>query len=795
MTGRWLDRGTFLRGAIAGALAAVLRRGGAHADARAAALAAPDALAASDRVADPPAGVTRTWVGREFWANRIQDWRAARGRIECIEAPVGIGPRTLAVLTREIVAGDGAATLTVRTGMLAAGSGFAGFLVGAGGGALDPRAAALVGPASGAGGGLLCVYGADGRCRFREHTSERDQFALREIPASGSSGPAPQRRVGDEVELRLEIRPQQRRGLFTLHLFALHAQTGAVRHAASLSGVAGRRLLGGVSLVSYAGRNRTGTRHWFRGLATGGAKVGVRPARAVGPILGTLYSLDGSVLKLTAQLMPLGAGEPRRLRLDWRAPGGAWQIGPTAGADATGAATFRVPGWDASRAWDYRVALAPGSAVTATYEGRIRREPTGDLVVGVVNCTIHSFRPLDRPSSGEARLPGSSPLGLYTDRNLRFPYAPLVGSLAEHDPDILAVLGDQFYETRPTSRLTSPAPTLDAFGKYALWLWAFRGLTRDRPTIVLLDDHDVYQGNLWGHGGQPAPGAVSNRGGYVRSPAFVNAMQRMQAGHNPDPYDPRPAGQGIRVLFGSFRYGGVSFAMLEDRKFKSGDADGRTASGAPYPADEATLLGARQEAFLAAWAQDGPGPRVCLTQSLYACLQTTPAGKPAVDYDSNGYPAAGRRRALRLLAAAHALVVSGDQHLGSVVRHRVDGERGPVQYTVPAAGSSFQRWFEPARRLRDPAGTPHTGEFTDAFGNELRVLAVANPRVSFARFRAAYPGGRQLLGDPALKRDGYGIVRVERSAGRFVLECFPPGAGPGGKQHPGWPVTVSFAGA
>ena len=41
-------------------------------------------------------------------------------------------------------------------------------------------------------------------------------------------------------------------------------------------------------------------------------QVARRPERAEGPVLGTLYTLNGSVLKLTAQLFPVGDGDPRR---------------------------------------------------------------------------------------------------------------------------------------------------------------------------------------------------------------------------------------------------------------------------------------------------------------------------------------------------------------------------------------------------------------------------------------------------------------------------------------------------
>ena len=54
---------------------------------------------------------------------------------------------------------------------------------------------------------------------------------------------------------------------------------------------------------------------------------------------------------------------------------------------------------------------------------------------------------------------------------------------------------------------------------------------------------------------------------------WVNAVQRTQSGHLPDPVDPEPCPSGIEVYFTELRYGGASFAIIEDRKFKTGPAD------------------------------------------------------------------------------------------------------------------------------------------------------------------------------------------------------------------------------
>lgn len=321
-------------------------------------------------------------------------------------------------------------------------------------------------------------------------------------------------------------------------------------------------------------------------------------------------------------------------------------------------------------------------------------------------------------------------------------------------------------------------------------MWAFRDLTRDTPAVVLVDDHDVYHGNVWGNGGRAAPGGDQNRGGYVCAPAFVNLVQRTQCAHDPDPYDPTPVEQNIGVYYASFRYGGVSFAILEDRKFKTAPLQGED-----LDVHEAELLGSRQERFLEAWAREPAEARVCLTQTLFACVQTSPSGRPLLDFDSNGYPKPGRDRAIALMRQAGALALAGDQHLASVVRHGLDSfTDGVVQFTGPAGGTSWQRWFEPREPLPNARG-PNTGDFTDGFGNRLRVLAVANPKVTFAEYRRHRPGRPQDLADRHLKSEGYGIVRVDRRARQYILECWPwdvDPAAPGARQFEGWPYRLSF---
>ena len=100
-------------------------------------------------------------------------------------------------------------------------------------------------------------------------------------------------------------------------------------------------------------------------------------------------------------------------------------------------------------------------------------------------------------------------------------------------PDLLFFSGDQVYDHR---------------NHLAMWIKFGREygeMVRDIPTITIPDDHDVGQANLWGAGGKPTPAGASgidaqDGGGYKMSTAFVNMVQRTQANHLPDPYDPTP---------------------------------------------------------------------------------------------------------------------------------------------------------------------------------------------------------------------------------------------------------------
>jgi alkaline phosphatase D len=729
------------------------------------------------------------WLGRDWWGNRLQDWQLRDGRLFCVAALGNRLGRTVSALTWDVT--RPAVVLRVRTGTITAGKGFSGFVVGTGRQGDDWRSRVLVGAASGEGGGILATYEADGAVRFREHTDEVHQHLFAEMPSEKRRYGGP-RRTDEDVTLQLTVR-RGNGGPVDLLLRALDTSRGTVLASARMQLSDHRAVRGGIGLMS-SDRSSSGARYWFSDFRAEGAGALRLPERGLGPVVGTLFSVSECGLKMTAQLMPLDPDTPVSGSLQLVAPTGDWETVASSTLGPGYTLTFRVPDWDATTARAYRVVLRglQGSA----YTGAVPAEPRGrELTVAHLSCVKAAHRPLDKPSGNRLRLAEESRLGLYTSDNVWFPHDRLAGAMAAHRPDLLVAHGDQVYQNSPTE-VDHSHLLLDFLYKYVLWLWSFRELTRCTPSVVLTDDHDVYQANLWGAGGIAARDGDPRSGGYLRTPEWVNVMQQMVSGHNPDPVDPTPVEQQIGVNYGSFVYGGAGFAFLEDRKFKSAPTTQTT--------DESTLqlLGERQEAFLAAWSGERVEmPKVVLTQTSFACLETDETGSACRDEDSNGWPVPGRDRALRLIRSAGALLVCGDQHIGVLARHGIDRSTqptephfdGPLQFTVPAGCASFQRWFEPGE-LPGRGAEMHTGDWVDGFDNPVRVLAVVQPSITRAHFRTVHRGGSDL-GDRRLKREGYGIVRIDPVQRHFVLECWPwnidPRA-PGAVPYAGFPVAAPF---
>lgn len=479
-----------------------------------------------------------------------------------------------------------------------------------------------------------------------------------------------------------------------------------------------------------------------------------------------IYTHDHGVLKMSAQLFPLMPDEPKEVRLEFQQPDGGWKETAVQTVVVPGwSAHFRIENWDNTKDVAYRVRHGE----EAQFQGLIRKDPIEKETIVIGNLSCNS-----------SRTPGSRP--------------NIIENLKQLDPDILFFAGDQSYHH-----------TQHTYG----WLefgMQFRDVLKDRPVVAIPDDHDVGQANIWGEGGIQATNSSGPSGGYFYPARYVNMVQRCQTWHLPDPHDATPIKRDIGVYYTNLVVGGIDFAIIEDRKFKSGP-EGKIPRMGPRPdhindpsydrtavdLPKLKLLGDRQLNFLNNWSSDWTGAQMkCVLSQTAFCGAVhlhgnRENGRLLADLDSNAWPQTGRNKALTEIRRAWAPHLCGDQHLSVVVKHGIENHRdGPYAFTSPAiVNTIYGRWWHP---LEEKAGAnpmqnsplPWTGDYLDGLGNKINMMAYANPT------------DRK---DEKQRADGFGIARFNKTKRTITFEAWPrfANAADGDKaQFPGWPITVDY---
>jgi alkaline phosphatase D len=462
---------------------------------------------------------------------------------------------------------------------------------------------------------------------------------------------------------------------------------------------------------------------------------------------------------------------------------------------------FRLEEWNSGVDVEYRVTHnyvnSLGKIELHAYEGVIRKDPIDrPLRMGALTCQFYSG----------------------------FPYTPLVKNLEESKPDILYFSGDQIYERNGgyfVKRSPEDIAILSYLGKWYMFGWAFGDLMRNIPVICTPDDHDVFQGNLWGEGGVPFDNQeiinernainTSDLRGFAQTVGFVNMVNRTQCAHLPDPYNPTPVEQGMSVWYTSLNYGRVSFAIVSDRIFKSAPErishwEGRhdhlyQPLQDPFSIEQPGLefLGKRQEKFLEEWIRDWNNTdlKVLLSQTVFGNVATHHGQFNEYlfgDLDSGGWPKMTRDKALRIIRKAFSFHISGDQHLPSIVQYGIDEYNDSGwNFCTPAISVVYSRWFRPddvgiPEVGRPPHGLPNTGKYEDSFGNLNYVYAIGNPG-NFSR-----QGNTRYEFEQA-RSAGFGMVifnqetrDITMESWRFLADVNNSNAD---DQHPGWPFTIN----
>jgi len=736
---------------------------------------------ANDNMLPIEKGVERSWLGPEYWANPMMNWKLKEGRLVCTRPGAN---QDVQLTTCQLAAGDGTLSMKVRAGMnnKSKGEAFLGFKFSIKGHNPEDNRANWFHNKS-----LQAGVMPDGRLLLGKKRSE-SKIALSAL---------------SDLTLALNVECVGNKAQCTLNVFE-GAQAGGNPLASLEATIAKEKLLGNVALacevVNLKGvkKKRSLITGWFSDWQVSGTKLKHQQEQVVGPILWTQYSVSHGKLKLLTHLVPLSEDAEHPVAFEIKS-GDKWETLKTVNMDKlTRTALFELDNWDATKDIEYRVVYkgSEGRTGCVSWSGLIRKEPLTqkEVSLAVLSCL------------------GSK----------AFPNTDLAATLHKHDPDIMFFAGDQVYESNGGYRPLIPRKesdveqaTLSYLPKFWLWGLTFRDMLKDRPSILTSDDHDVYSNDLWGRGGVPNDGARSS-GGYGCHPLFVNMVEHTQMGHLPLSPDSTPLASGINVHYCHVLYGGLSFAVLEDRKFKSapsqvldkpiGHSDMKNLESIkssdfdPKDLDKPGLhlLGKRQERFLEQWANDQQGSefKAVLSGSAFANV-THGYGDLVGDLDGNGWPQTPRNRALRIIQSANAVMAHGDLHIATLHQHGIDEFRdGPWAYGSPASSAVSLRVWTPSQpgQNRKPGAPENTGDFIDGFGNKITIEAVLNPDDPFGKnYRK---NDRSILDSKYQRYSGFGILRFARQNHTVTFESWPiyDAETPIEKhrQPPGWPKTVAI---
>ncbi|UXX80971.1 alkaline phosphatase D family protein [Reichenbachiella carrageenanivorans] len=708
----------------------------------------------------------RVWIGEEFLSTPLEDWRVSNQRVEC----VGNNRDMRVNVLTHLAGASGDLEVKVKMGLLNvnASRGKSGLRI-----ALQDHTDNDI--------KSLCYYGKgidvgvdrSGVLFVGEQSTRLDtQF--------------------DWSNFEIIVKATANDGLYTLNVSAKDVKERSA--SIVLEGIPS--IKGMIALVnSFDSKpDQEGAKYWFDDLSVAGTSIQEQPENAFGPILFNMYTLSREVMKMSVQMPPIGAQDAQEVTLELKQGDTFQQIATAKILKDSRLAIFRIENWDSTSDHMYRLVyngrIPNGTPKKYYYEGRIAHDPIDKpLVIGGLTCQHWAG----------------------------YPYRPLTENLASVDPDLLFFSGDQVYEPNGGYMIEREDPTkaiVNYLGKWNMFGWAFGSLMKDRPTICIPDDHEVYQGNLWGENGKLIglnnwKTGADQLGGFVQPVPMLDVVMKTNSAHLPDPYDPTPMQNNIPVYYSDLVYGEVSFAIIGDRVFKSGPDqvawwEGRKdhiAFDLDDPSklenDDLVLLGERQEEFLRMWSQDWQGAKMksILTQTAFANVATHHGPNSQYlhgDMDSGGWPKGKRDVAVDLMRKTGSFHICGDQHLTALVQYGIDQQRDAVwSFITPAVSTGYERRFLPDRVdkpivNRPSPEWPNTGEYQDIFGNYLYVAAVGNPidnTKSKDRYQVA-----------ANRASGFGVITFDNQNRTIRTDAIPFLASRDHtgdlKQFAGWPKIV-----
>lgn len=696
------------------------------------------------------------WTGRAWWANPLFDWKCLGNRR--VQAPAAKN-RALSLLPFEITVQG--SSFTIQTVVKfskssnripsVANSVSAGFGLGRRGPFNDYRSAAVYARSQ-----LRAVINSKGKLLMGNKYSSKSLssiFVPTKLTLKGT------RLKNNSVSVSLTAQQAKKKV--------------SVTHVVSLSKVTGVFAL----ITEGPAKDAEETARVnviFEDFSITGSMLKRYNGRMFGAVMWSQYTVSKKTLRLQAQLAPID--KPMRVQLLIRSTKNGKPIHSRVSWSDKLSRTvrFTVGKLDTSRHWWYDVQLHINGQLHS-WSGVIQMEPPLRLPfkIAVFSC----------------------------DNGYLFPLQSVVTQVSTQKPHMLYFAGDQIYSDTAGFSFEQFAKTevamIDFLRRWYLFGWTWRKLLRNAPSVIIPDDHDVYQGNLWGAGGRAIKEPKQKyweTGGYVMPGRWVTAVEQCHVGHLPPPRASFRTPLGLSPYFTSLLYAGLSMAVLEDRKFKSAPLE--FPKSEKKLADGGSLLGYKQEAFLSKWVKEwhGASMKIAFSQTIF-CDAATHTGETLrrhnFAYDSGGWPSEARNRAVKLLGKGNVLSLHGDQHLGILLRQGVDRhDDANVAFMVPGTANGYPRaWWPGVQNIFTAGKSSYTGRFVDDIGHPITVLAVGNPEPKSLFLDTSKISPMQY---GRVKGSGYGLVVINRETKSAVFNLYR--VGKAFDQFKGFPKKVLIGG-
>ena len=740
--------------------------------------------------------VNRHWVGPDFYANRLEDWRLHQGSLACFSPASN---RYLFLLTREIEGERG--FLKISFSVIVPelperprARNYIGFRLGIKGKTGDFREAAVNGQ------GLEVGLTTEGLLFLGELESVSSEEKLEAL----------KRALKREIFFILILESED--GQVHLRLTAVEPESGKVLDELEDFHLPADKVSGGLAIVSCLPEVKPGNEvpvSRFKNFWAEGSLLQTHGERALGPVVFSLYTLSHKILRLNAQLIPGSVKEDARVKLEVQEAGQWVEVAQSEVDPNSWIASFEVTDWDYEEDKTFRLeveAQGSGEDGVPNYMGVIRKEPLDkDRILLAVLSNNHEEK---------------------------FPHHRLITELKKHDPDIVFFAGNQVYG-RPASfwreEFSEEQARQEYLRQWLLFGWAFSELLKDRPVLILADARDFFQTKLWGEGGRIISGekpalamSAQDLGGFLMPMEFIQLVLKTQMWHMPERKEPSSSGKDAETYFREVNYGGLSLAVVSDRIYKSAPAnflpEAQIRNGWALNPEfelkeqsrvkEALLLGPGQLALLRNWALDwssGIWMKAFLSSSLWVSLLTIPEGevgeealwrlqpikpgeypakdRPVADFNSGGWPPSARDEALKILRQGFAVHIAGSGGPPAALKYGLEKyDEASWAFVPPALVSNVPvRWMPQTPRQTAGKEEVKAGNFEDAFGNKFRLATVSNP----------YEGVNYF---PEKGSSGFGLVVFEKSSRKIIFTCYScaeDAESSNQSSYEGWPVIVS----